>query len=79
MDDLGQSSARLTTRIDALKQDQEEARREGAQTFGEQGWARPSAQSTRAIVAAGIATALKEVYEYFAACAQASMDFESAP
>ena len=29
-------------------------------------------------MAAGIATALKEVYEYFADCAQASMDFESA-
>ena len=31
-----------------------------------------------AIVAAGIAVALKEIYEYFASCAQASMDFESA-
>ena len=29
-------------------------------------------------MAAGIAVALKEIYEYFASCAQASMDFESA-
>ena len=35
-------------------------------------------QVHEAIVAAGIAVALKEIYEYFASCAQASMDFESA-
>ena len=76
MDDLGQSSARLTNRIDALKKEQEEVA-EGAQTFGNKA---SQAFSTvhEAIVAAGIATALKEVYEYFADCAQASMDFESA-
>lgn len=34
-------------------------------------------QVHEAIVAAGIAVALKEIYEYFASCAQASMDFES--
>lgn len=76
MDDLGQSSTQLTNRIDALKKEQEEVA-EGAQTFGNKA---SQAFSTvhEAIVAAGIATALKEVYEYFADCAQASMDFESA-
>ena len=76
MDDLGQSSAQLTNRIDALKKEQEEVA-EGAQTFGNKA---SQAFSTvhEAIVAAGIAAALKEVYEYFADCAQASMDFESA-
>lgn len=76
MDDLGQSSAQLTNRIDALKKEQEEVA-EGAQTFGNKA---SQAFSTvhEAIVAAGIATALKEVYEYFADCAQASMDVESA-
>lgn len=76
MDDLGQSSAQLTNRIDALKKEQEGVA-EGAQTFGNKA---SQAFSTvhEAIVAAGIATALKEVYEYFADCAQASMDFESA-
>ena len=76
MDDLGQSSAQLTNRIDALKKEQEEVA-EGAQTFGNKASQAFSAVH-EAIVAAGIATALKEVYEYFADCAQASMDFESA-
>lgn len=76
MNELSQSSARLSTRIDALKQDQEEAA-EKAQTFGDKAGQAFGAVH-EAIVAAGIATALKEVYEYFAACAQASMDFESA-
>ena len=31
-----------------------------------------------ALAAAGIAAALREIYQYFADCAQASMDFESA-
>ena len=76
MDDLGQSSARLTNRIDALKKEQEEVA-EGAQTFGNKA-SQAFGAVHEAIVAAGIATALKEVYEYFADCAQASMDFESA-
>ena len=76
MDDLGQSSARLTNRIDALKKEQEQVA-EGAQTFGNKANQAFGAVH-EAIVAAGIATALKEVYEYFADCAQASMDFESA-
>lgn len=76
MDDLGQSSAQLTNRIDALKKEQEEVA-EGAQTF-ENKASQAFGAVHEAIVAAGIATALKEVYEYFADCAQASMDFESA-
>ena len=76
MDDLGQSSARLTNRIDALKKEQEEVA-EGAQTFGNKA-SQAFGAVHEAIVAAGIATALKEAYEYFADCAQASMDFESA-
>ena len=76
MDDLGQSSAQLSARIDALKQNQEEAA-EKAQTFGDKA-SQAFGAVHEAIVAAGIATALKEVYEYFADCAQASMDFESA-
>lgn len=76
MDDLGQSSARLTNRIEALKKEQEEVA-EGAQTFGNKA-SQAFGAVHEAIVAAGIATALKEVYEYFADCAQASMDFESA-
>ena len=76
MDDLGQSSAQLTNRIDALKKEQEEVA-EGAQTFGNKA-SQAFGTVHEAIVAAGIATALKEVYEYFADCAQASMDFESA-
>lgn len=76
MDDLGQSSARLSTRIDALKKDQEEAA-EKAMTFGDKA-SQAFGAVHEAIIAAGIATALKEVYQYFAECAQASMDFESA-
>lgn len=76
MDDLGQSSTQLTNRIDALKKEQEEVA-EGAQTFGNKA-SQAFGAVHEAIVAAGIATALKEVYEYFADCAQASMDFESA-
>lgn len=76
MDDLGQSSARLSTRIEALKRDQEEAA-EKAMTFGDKA-SQAFGAVHEAIVAAGIATALKEIYQYFADCAQASMDFESA-
>ena len=76
MDDLGQSATRLTNRIDSLKKEQEEVA-EGAQTFGNKA-SQAFGAVHEAIVAAGIATALKEVYEYFADCAQASMDFESA-
>lgn len=76
MDDLGQSSAQLTGRIDALKKSQEETA-ERAQTFGDKA-SQAFGAVHEAIAAAGVATALKEIYEYFADCAQASMDFESA-
>ncbi len=76
MDDLGQSSAQLTNRIETLKKEQEDVA-EGAQTFGDKA-SQAFGAVHEAIVAAGIATALKEIYQYFAECAQASMDFESA-
>ena len=76
LDDLGQSATRLSARIDTLKREQEEAA-EQAQTFGDKAGQAFGAVH-EAIAAAGIAASLKEVYTYFAACAQASMDFESA-
>lgn len=76
MDDLGQSSAKLSTRIDALKKEQEEATQQ-AQNFGSQATQAFGAVH-EAIAAAGIATALKEIYQYYAECSQAAMDFESA-
>lgn len=76
MDDLGQSSAQLSDRIDALKKEQEQVA-ESAQTFGDKA-SQAFGAVHEAIVAAGIAAALKEIYGYFAECAQASMDFESA-
>ena len=76
MDDLGQSSAQLSNRIEALKKEQEQAA-EGAQTFGNKAGQVFGAVHD-AIAAAGIAVALKEIYQYFADCSQASMDFESA-
>ena len=76
MDGLGQSSAQLKGRIEALKQEQAQAA-EAAQSFGGKAGQAISAVH-EAIVAAGIAAALREIYRGFAACAQASMDFESA-
>ena len=76
MDGLGQSSAQLKGRIEALKQEQAQAA-EAAQNFGGKAGQAISAVH-EAIVAAGIAAALREIYRGFAACAQASMDFESA-
>lgn len=76
MNDLGQSSAQLSNRIEVLKQKQEEAA-QGAHSFGSKTEQAFSA-AHEAIVAAGIATALKEIYRCFTDNAQASMDFESA-
>lgn len=75
-DDLAHSSEQLAGEIDALKK-KEEAAAEKANTFGDKA-GQAFNQVHEAIVAAGIAVALKEIYEYFASCAQASMDFESA-
>lgn len=63
-------------KIDTLKKKQGEAA-DKAMTFGDKA-GQAFNQVHEAIVAAGIAVALKEIYEYFASCAQASMDFESA-
>lgn len=74
-DDLTQSSGQLADKIDTLKKKQGEAA-DKAMTFGDKA-GQAFSQVHEAIVAAGIAVALKEIYEYFASCAQASMDFES--
>ena len=75
-DDLSHSSEQLAGKIDTLKKKQGEAT-DKAMTFGDKA-GQAFNQVHEAIVAAGIAVALKEIYEYFASCAQASMDFESA-
>lgn len=75
-DDLTHSSEQLAGKIDTLKKKQGEAA-DKAMTFGDKA-GQAFNQVHEAIVAAGIAVALKEIYEYFASCAQASMDFESA-
>lgn len=75
-DDLSHSSEQLAGKTDTLKKKQGEAA-DKAMTFGDKA-GQAFNQVHEAIVAAGIAVALKEIYEYFASCAQASMDFESA-
>lgn len=75
-DDLSHSSEQLAGKIDTLEKKQGEAA-DKAMTFGDKA-GQAFDQVHEAIVAAGIAVALKEIYEYFASCAQASMDFESA-
>jgi TP901 family phage tail tape measure protein len=75
-DDLSHSSEQLSGKIDDLKKKQGEAA-DKAMTFGDKA-GQAFNQVHEAIVAAGIAVVLKEIYEYFASCAQASMDFESA-
>lgn len=76
MDDLGKSSSSLANRIETLKTEQEQAA-QASQTFGSK-TGQAIAQVQEALAAAGIAAALREIYQYFADCAQASMDFESA-
>lgn len=75
-DALTHSSEQLSGKIDTLKKKQGEAA-DKAMTFGDKA-GQAFNQVHEAIVAAGIAVALKEIYEYFASCAQESMDFESA-
>lgn len=75
-DDLAHSSEQLAGEIDALKK-KEETAAEKANTFGVRAETAFNAVH-EAIVAAGVAAALKEIYEYFSDCSQASMDFESA-
>lgn len=73
---LSQTSATLADRLNTLRNRQDEVA-DGAQTFGARAGEAFNAVH-EAIVAAGIATALKEIYGYFVDCAQASMNFESA-
>lgn len=73
---LGNESTRLGTQIDALKQKQEDAASE-ANNFGSSA-SQAFGVVQEAIAAAGVAVALKEIYEAFWACADASIAFESA-
>lgn len=75
-DELAHSSEQLAGEIDALRK-KEEAAAEKSNTFGVRAETAFNAVH-EAIVAAGVAAALKEIYEYFSDCSQASMDFESA-
>lgn len=75
-DNLSQTSATLADRLNTLRNRQDQVA-DGAQTFGVRAGEAFNAVH-EAIVAAGIATSLKEMYRGFADCAQASMDFESA-
>ncbi|MEN6437016.1 MAG: phage tail tape measure protein [Syntrophobacter sp.] len=73
---LTEDSARLGGQIDTLKEKQEAASQE-ADNFGTTASAAFGAVE-QAIVAAGITVALKEIYEAYINCADASMNFESA-
>ncbi|MDD2296806.1 MAG: phage tail tape measure protein, partial [Sphaerochaetaceae bacterium] len=74
--DLTGETARLGEQIDNVRTRQEEAADE-ANNFGSTASAAFGAVG-QAIVAAGIAVALKEIADYYAVCIQASMEFESA-
>lgn len=74
--DLSAASADLDKRIGEVKTRQEEAADAAADYGSKTTSAFEAAQ--QAIAAAGVAVALREIYQYFADCAQASMDFESA-
>ena len=76
MDDLGASSSSLAGKIDTLKKEQEQAA-QASQNFGAKA-SQSLSQIHDALAAAGIAAAIKEIYQYFMGCAQASMEFESA-
>ena len=73
---LERESARLGTQMEDLKQKQEDAA-DGAQDFGD-----TSVQAfgaiQQAIVAAGIAKALKEIYDAYMECVTVAGDFEAA-
>lgn len=76
MDDLGASSSSLAGKIDTLKKEQEQAA-QASQSFGTKA-SQSLSQIHDTLAAAGIAAAIKEIYQYFMGCAQASMEFESA-
>lgn len=75
-DNLEKESAELATQLDKVRQEQEQAA-EGAGGFGS-----ASVQAfgaiQQAIVAAGIAKALKEIYDAYMACVNIAGDFEEA-
>lgn len=75
-DDLAKESAELGSQLVDLKKKQEAAADE-ANNFGAAS-AQAFAAVQQAIVAAGIAKALQEIYESFIACIDASVEFESA-
>ena len=73
---LKSESARLATEIEDVKRQQDEAA-DAAQNFGNKG-SQAVISVGEALAAAGIGAALKEIAEFFADCAEASIDFESA-
>lgn len=73
---LAKESAQLGSKIEEIKQKQEEAA-ESAHKFGTVTAAAFGAIQ-QAILAAGVAKALQEIYEYFWSCIDASVEFESA-
>lgn len=76
MNDLGRSSAELSEKIHTLKENQEQAAVQ-AQKLGTSA-SSAFEQIGQAFAAAGITAAIREAAQYFADCAQASMDFETA-
>lgn len=75
-DNLAQESARLGDQVNQLKIEEEEAA-DQANNFGSSA-SQAFGVIQQAIAAAGIAAALKEIYEYFTSCIDASVEFESA-
>lgn len=75
MDDLGKSSSSLAGKIETLRAEQEQAA-QASQSFGDRA-SQSLTQIHEALAAAGIVAGLREIYQYFMDCAQASMDFET--
>lgn len=75
-DNLEKETGELGAKLDEVKQKQGEAA-DKAEGFGATA-SKAFGAVHQAIVAAGIAKALHEIYEYFMACTDASMEFESA-
>lgn len=73
---LSGSSEQLRAKIADLKSEEEAAAEEAAE-FGESS-SQAFEDIKQALVAAGIAKALQEIFEYYQACADASMQFETA-
>lgn len=74
--DLTTASARLSSQLEELRKEQEEAAK-GAQTFGEK-TAGAFEAVQQVLAAAGVAVALNEVCQALWECADASMEFETA-